>query len=469
MAKFSFFSFEWLSSKERQKQKEEMALKQAEIDKEERRLNFHVEKQAEILQEEFKREVLAAPMKPFKSCRLVGKTAIVVLHDGTNLSKNSPELIGKVRQAQSEEEIIELFTIQEPSKIAEIEEPWEKELIRDNRKILVDNVDFIVNDGETFLKNIPLPIPAVVLASFIELCEKIDHLEFMESFLNEGEVIEGLDELYEKYEALKAFWAWTALNPIDSSRRDLLKFVRKNNITITSNGLLVMYRRVVKKKEENHELIQFVSNQYNKIKKWKKSPKNYEVFDDGGLVLQEVGTNNGTNSWKGNLEELYLDLPNMQGGTYTDGHTRKKDIRVGQVYKEDEEKIDLDSSRACSSGLHVGAESFGFDGFGDVGVIALVNPMYVRSVPTIETNKMRVSEMFIAAIAELDEYKELVNSSGVIDYSNVYCSQNIAELEEMIKEKKMDKLVCQENFPAIAIPDIINIKDMLKGRVVNIK
>lgn len=465
MAKFSFFSFEWLTSKERQKQKEETVIRLAEI---ERRSNKADE--AKELQEEFKEQVLKAPMKPFKSCRLVGRTAIVVLHDGTNLSKNSPELIGKVRQAQSEEEIIELFTIEEASKAIEIEEqPWEKELIRDNRKILLENEDFVVNEGETFLKNIPLPIPSVVLASFIELCERINHLEFMEGFLNEGEVIEGLDELYEKYEALKAFWAWTALNPIDSSRRDLLKFVRKNNITITSNGLLVMYRRVVRKKEENHELIQFVSNQYNKIKKWKKSPKNYEVFDDGGLVLQEVGTNNGTNSWKGNLEELYLDLPNMQGGTYTDAHTGKKDIRVGQVYREDEDKIDLDNTRACSKGLHTGAESFGFDGFGDVGVITLVNPMYVRSVPTIETNKMRVSEMFIAAIAELDEYKELVNSSDVVDYSNIYCSQNIQELEEMIKEKKIDKLVCQENFPAIAIPDIINIKDMLKGRVVNIK
>lgn len=467
MAKFSFFSFEWLSSKERQKQKEDMVIKLAEMEKN----SVKPTEKGDELQEEFRKQVLEAPMKPFKSCRLIGgKTVVVVLHDGTNLSKNSPELIGKVRQAQSEEEIIELFTIRETVGIGKIEETaQEKQLVMGNRKILLNNEDFVIENENTFLKNIPLAIPAIVLASFIELCEKIEHLEYMESMLEEGMIIEGLDELYENYEALKAFWAWTALNPIESSRRDLLNFVKKNNITITSNGLLVMYRRVVKKKEENHELIQFVSNQYNKIKKWKKSPKNYEIFNDGGLILQEVGTNNGTNGWVGNLEELYLDLPNMQGHTYTDGHTRKKDIRVGQVYREDEDKIDLDNSRACSSGLHVGAESFGFDSFGDVGVIALVNPMYVRSVPTIETNKMRVSEMFIAAVAELEEYRDLISDSGVIDYSNVYCSQNIAELEEMIKEKKIDKLVCQENFPAIAIPDIINIKDMLKGRVVNIK
>ena len=41
-----------------------------------------------------------------------------------------------------------------------------------------------------------------------------------------------------------------------------------------------------------------------------------------------------------------------------------------------------------------------FDSFGDTGVIALVNPMFVRSVPVSDANKMRVSEMFLTKIAD---------------------------------------------------------------------
>ena len=67
-------------------------------------------------------------------------------------------------------------------------------------------------------------------------------------------------------------------------------------------------------------------------------------------------------------------------------------------------------------------------------MIALVNPMYVRSVPNHECEKMRVSEMFIAAVAELNEYEELVEDGEILDYSNVYCKESLEELEQMLKE-----------------------------------
>jgi len=451
--KFSFFSFQWLSSEERKLKKQELELKKEELLLKEKRLN---KEEPEVLQKEFMEQVLTAPTKPFKSVRVIGKTCMVVLNDGTTLSKDDPELLGKVRQAQNEEDIISLFT--KTDRIVE-DDKEERDLVGKNLDVLKNHPDFIVEGENVKLKGVNLWIPPIVLASFIELLEA-----------EEMEVADATD-IIKQYEALKMFWYWTAMNPIESSRQSLIDFIKKNDITITTNGLLLMYRRVVKKKGKgNHELIQFISNQYSKIKKWKKSPKNYWVWaaDDGTLELRDYDGGNGIEKNHGNLEDLYLDLPNMQTHTYTDGHTRTKDIRIGAVYKEDEDKINLDNNVSCGAGLHVGSKAFGFSGFGDVGVIALVNPMYVRSVPNHECSKMRVSEMFIVNEADLSEYEELVEDGEVLDYSQEYCSETLEELEKMLNDKKIDKISCQTNLPAISMVDVAAIKEMLKQRIVQV-
>lgn len=448
--KFSFFSFSWLSSEERKQKQAELELKKKELQLKEEELQ---KQKPEVLQEEFMEQVLSAPRKPFKSVRVIGKTCMVVLNDGTTLSKDDPELLGYVRQAQSEEEIIALFCKTES---AGKDDEHEIGLIAKNLDVLRGHADFIVEGDRVKMKGVNLWIPPIVLASFIELVEA----EEME--------VADVTDIVKKYEALKMFWYWVALNPIESSRNSLIDFIRKNDITITTNGLLLMYRRVVKKKnKDNHELVQFISNQYAKVKRWKKSPKNYWVYQDTQKRLY-CETTHTSSLLVGNLEDLYLDLPNMQSDSYTDGHTRTKDIRVGQIYQEDEEKIDLDNDVSCGAGLHVGSKSFGFSGFGDVGVIALVNPMYVRSVPNHECSKMRVSEMFIAAVAELDEYEELVEDSTILDYSKEYCSQSLEELTEMLEKKSVEKLACQGNFPAVSLLDVQAIKDMLRERIIKI-
>ncbi len=460
--KFSFFSFTWLSSEERKLKKQELDLKKAELLLKEKGLE---KKEEESLQKEFMAQVMAAPVKPYHSVRVIGKTCMVVLNDGTTLSKDDPELLGKVRQAQNEEEVIELFTKTE--KVGE-DVAEERVLVGRNLDVLKDHPDFIVEGENVRLKGVNLLIPPIVLASFIELLEKIEG-EWNHDL--KGSTTSDPVELEKQYEALKMFWYWTAMNPIESSRQSLIDFIRKNDITITTNGLLLMYRRVVKKKGKgNHELIQFISNQYAKIKKWKKSPKNYWVWaaDDGTLELRDYGGGNGIEKNHGNLEDLYLDLPNMQIHSYTDAHTRTKDIRIGAIYKEDEDRIDLDNNVSCGAGLHVGSRAFGFSGFGDVGVVVLVNPMYVRSVPNHECSKMRVSEMFIVNEAELSEYEELVEDGEVLDYSKEYCSETLEELEQMLQDKKIDKISCQTNLPAISMVDVAAIKEMLRQRIVQI-
>ena len=465
MGKFSFFSFDWLGSKERL----ELERLRKEKEREQIRKEIQEERDGQIT-EMFRQQPIQYELsKPFKSCRLVGNTVIVGLHDGTVMSKDGAELLGKVRQAQSEEEIMSLFTIKHMEERAvPLYSKEEIGLIKANISALEHHIDFRTEGDEVFLKGVNLALPPIVCASFIELVEKLRE-ERRE--LSEWQVSDREEELEEAYEALKMFWSWAALNPIESSRNDLLTFIKKNNITITRNGLLVCYRRAVKVGGVGSALVEFVSNQYHKVKKWKKSPKNYWVWceDDGSYKLIDHNySGDGIGKNEGNLEELYLDLPNMQESTYTDAHTHKKDIRIGKIYKEDEKKINLDNNVSCGAGIHVGAESFGFDGFGDVGLIVLVNPMYVRSVPNHECNKMRVSETFIAAEAEVEEYKELIEEGQLVDWSEAYCSQSVEELEEMLKQRSFEKLACQEHVPVLPIVDIEAIKELLKNRIVNV-
>lgn len=109
-----------------------------------------------------------------------------------------------------------------------------------------------------------------------------------------------------------------------------------------------------------------------------------------------------------------------------------------------------------------------FSGFGDVGVLALVNPSKVRSVPINEGNKMRVSEMFIAATVDLDEYKESINDSYILDYSDKYFTISVEELKEKVTNKDFGSLACQDRLPALSMLNIEQVMNILRSKVTEI-
>jgi hypothetical protein len=430
-------------------------------------------------------------IKPYKNIYFTGTSVVVVLNDGNTIMKNGVDdtIVPKIEACNTIPEIITALSSKEQPltpqiKEAEVETKEERKIVNDNLAIIRNSEDFIVNEEGVFLKDVKLPIPAVVVGTFIELLERVEAIEKQvdkDAFTSADsidEVFTEIADLTEVYEGLKMFWYWTALNPIESARNDLFNFIRKNDITITTNGLLAMYRKVVsvKEKEEgaSKTLVEFISNSYTKVKKWKKAPKNYEIYSRLGEYMLLESDRKSTDKnlyWDrvGNLHVLYYDLDKLQGEqTYTDNHTRTKDIKIGAIYKEDEDKIDLNNQRDCSNGLHVGSKSFGFDGFGDVGVLCLVNPMYVRSVPVSAVNKMRVSEMFIAGEMGIDEYVEDIDSQQVVDYSNEYCSSTVAELKDAVKNMCYSSLVCQGNKPAVEIKEIPNILKHIEERVLEV-
>ena len=75
---------------------------------------------------------------------------------------------------------------------------------------------------------------------------------------------------------------------------------------MTNTGNLVMFRRILSKCNSNKDLIDFVSKQYLKVKSWKKSPKNYEVFDDNGLIIAQGDKRHDFNNHKKEILQIYI-------------------------------------------------------------------------------------------------------------------------------------------------------------------
>jgi len=331
--------------------------------------------------------------------------------------------------------------------------------------ILSSNSNFEIEGDKVYLKGIKsISIPSSIVGEFIRLHSEINYYKYQSLYSTP------VKEYKEEFDALLMFTFWLLLNPIESSRKDCLDFVKKNDIQLTSNGLLICYRKVVSKGSKNKELIKFISENYFKKKKQKKSPKNYSIYSKLGdfmLCKNNKLPKEDNPYWEniGNLHELYQNLHTLKENTYTDNHTKTKTIKVGSIYKEDEDKIDLDNTRDCSSGLHVGSKQFMFDSFGDTGVIALINPMFVRSVPVSDAHKMRVSEMFLATIADKEEFDNL---NELIDFSTEYCSSTLEDLQMELSNKVFEKLSCQNNLPITSLKEITDITKILSERIVKV-
>lgn len=422
--------------------------------------------------------------KAYKSVRLIGENVIVVLNDGLVLSDmiGGRALYDKVKFCAVEEEIIDLFIPKAEikvnvSELVETEE--ERLLVRKEWKALVGHTDFEMRGEDIYLKGVSMPLPAIIVAGFIEIVEKINHQsQLFGNFHTEDHEVEKMQELEQQYVSLKMFTLKLALNPIQSSREDALRFVRQHDIKLTNLGNLVMYRAIVSVGKKDKKLTKFVSKNYLKVKKWKKSPKNYSVYkctnNEEEQAEYVLGTSIGDPKVQnynlqeevGNLAELYSNLATLEENRYTDAYTNKMDIRVGSVYSIAEEKVDIQSRNDCSSGLHVGTKDFGFSGNGDTMVLCLVNPAKIRSIPYSDANKMRVSEMFVAAVIK---DKDMHEEGDILHFDEEYHAMTVEELQEALKNKDFDEIKkCQEEEIPISNEEVVSIVDLLAARVVKI-
>jgi hypothetical protein len=302
----------------------------------------------------------------------------------------------------------------------------------------------------------------------------------------------------DEYQSLKRFFMWCCLNPRAEVADKLYNFLKKNSFKITKQGFFVALRNVVTL-HGGTELVQFVSNAYNKVKAvWKKSPDAYEVYlKDGQYSFIHIGDTYTTEMVDcqdddyefedcdscegcdencereitvkrydlgehiGNLTELYLDLPNRAENRFTDAHTKTFDIRVGRPVSMDPGACRWNTDDCGAEGLHFTADEIHYVGCGDQSVLVLINPMKVVG---IGESKGRCWEYLPIMTVPREEATEILHD---LDFDTLQLDDSYAIRElESLTEKAKDGFVAESrkhefNIPHISTVEIENIVESL--------
>lgn len=401
--------------------------------------------------------------KPYKKIKLVGDVLTIILHDGNILTKPKATEADfqKVRAAWNEND---LFTVAASSEKIQEQREQLKQVENIQKTItFVDQLkhlkDFEVKDGAVYLKTndgvtIERSLPALMIEKFAELYSPT--LQCVEGEEN---------EIYEERDALKKFWLKCCLNPNAQSAEDLYVFLSHHQMRIDRHGNFYAYRNVVSTEAPNKELVEFIGNTYNKVKAvWKKKPRDYFVWleGDGFYTFSKDDGKIGSDSGRfiqGNLEELYLNLPDMQQGNYTDAHTRKFDYKIGEAHKMPRNEGDDNNSVSCSKGFHAASKAYDYSGFGDTSILVIINPMDVLAVPLGEVGKLRTARWFFATVLS-DEEKHILDNDdfAVLDLGDIFeekCQTNMQEYVQNSFAEEVKRHTFQ--LPQINAREVTNI------------
>lgn len=281
----------------------------------------------------------------------VGNTVIVFVEGYKPIQKTFISLnevlyvYEKAVNASNEQEVQEVVDLLSPQKSNEekkFEEKQEQLKIEfEKKKSLFDFIKdvkekghplFEVKGTSIYLKGINISMPEFLVNSIANSESDSD----IKSYVN--------------------FWKLCALNPDPRAREDIFGFLKGGNFTITPSGYFVAYRNVVVKEAGNSTLNKLVSTEYVKIKRWKKSPKHYEVYkqkNSSHYIVSRDKADMNLFDHVGNLADLYSKISETSGTSYTDQRTKTFDIKIGELVQMDRKKCDSDPRRDCSYGLNV--------------------------------------------------------------------------------------------------------------------
>jgi len=408
--------------------------------------------------------------KPYLNVKLVNDSLTIVLNDGSVLSKPNATKDDYYAAVGAKTEA-SLYSICADSTVMEEKRKQEAEIARikavqQGIKRLEGLADFEIDGNSVKLAGTGRTMPQLLVEKFIELVDLYDADPF-------NDVTDD-----QEYQALKRFFMWCCLNPRAEVANDLYDFLNKNSFRITKQGFFVALRNVVTL-HGGVELVQFVSNAYNKVKAvWKKSPDKYtvflengeyklvhylelyeteEYFDDetGDNYEEEVHADHGEKI--GNLTELYLDLPNRHENRFTDAHTRTFDIRVGQVVNMPPQECNWSTADCAHAGLHFTADEINYVGCGDQSVLILINPMKVVGIGEA---KGRCYEYLPIMTVSREESTEILHD---LDFDTLELDEAFAihELENLAEKVKggfvIEATKHQFNIPAMTHVQIENI------------
>jgi hypothetical protein len=427
--------------------------------------------------------------KPYLNIKLVNDVLTIVLNDGSILSK--PGATGddfiRARGAVTEGQLYNICTTTEVLDERRKQEAEAKRIkaLQQGIQKLQGLADFEIEGNSVKLRGTGRTMPQLLVERFIQIVDAYD----MDPF---NDVTDD-----EEYQALKRFFMWCCLNPRADVANDLYAFLHENSFRITKQGFFVALRNVVTL-HGGTELVQFVSNAYNKVKAvWKKSPDYYTVFLENG-EYKLVHVNDLTKlseEWDeeteeyydyeepinhgqliGNLTELYLDLPNRHENRFTDAHTRTFDIRIGQVVNMPPEQCNWSTADCAHAGLHFTADHINYVGCGDQSVLVLINPMKVVG---IGNRKGRCYEYLPIMTVATEESTTLLHDLDfdTLELDEAFVIRELQNLAEVAKEGFVTEAKKHQfNIPAMTYSQIQNIVDSLdemkasvSKRVVNIK
>lgn len=432
--------------------------------------------------------------KPYMNIKMVNDTLTIVLNDGSIITK-SPATAGdfdKARECKTESCLLSLVSspeIKEEKRKAEAE--YEKaKAIQRGAEFLATLEEFEMKNNALYLKGISRSLPPLLVEEFLEVVGKHGSTK------------------NDEFNALHRFFMWCCLNPRAEVADKLFTFLKKNSFSITKQGFFVALRNVVTL-HGSTELVQFISNAYNKVKAvWKKKPEDYTVFlqDDGTykmvhkdlLTKEETCINcdgsgsvpcdvpyddNSDEDWNdscdcpecdgtgkvtihsedeygqpvGNLTELYLDLPNRAENRFTDAYTKTFDIRIGRPVSMPMESCRWNTDDCGSAGLHFTSDEIHYVGCGDTSVLVLINPMKVVG---IGESKGRCYEYLPIMTVPTDEATEILHDLDfdTLELDESYAVRELDNLAEKAKEgfteerKKYDF-----NLPALSAVEVYTI------------
>jgi hypothetical protein len=428
--------------------------------------NLVIEEQ--ILKNEIlKKELGISSEKPYLNVKLVNDVLTIVLNDGSILTKpNATEQDYRTAIIASTEAT--LFDICADSEVSEEKRRQEAEVkrlqaLQEGIKTLEGLEDFEIEGNSVRLAGTGRTMPQLLVEKFIEIVGMYE----MDPF---NDVTED-----EEYQALKRFFMWCCLNPRAEVANDLYEFLNKNSFRITKQGFFVALRNVVTL-HGSTELVQFVSNVYNKVKAvWKKKPDAYTVFLKDGeyTIIHEDDMYYEEEIWDeendcyydeqflkedlgenlGSLTDLYLDLPNRHENRFTDAHTRTFDIRIGQVVNMPPQECNWSTADCAHAGLHFTADEINYVGCGDQSVLVLINPMKVVGIGQA---KGRCYEYLPIMTVSREESTEILHD---LDFDTLELDESfvIRELQNLA-EKAKEGFIIESSKHQFNIPPMSHIQ-----------
>lgn len=287
--------------------------------------------------------------------------------------------------------------------------------------------------------------------------------------------------------SLHLFWLNCLNKENYSNIENLFEFIYENGLTITPNGYLFTFRRILTKNSpEDTRLFMFILQTWlDNIKKSKSNDSTYIGYDN---TIKEYFYTESKNLPQGleilgSVSELYDSLKNSDYTIkYTDNHTKKFNYKIGQTYSV--QNVDSNINNTCSYGLHLGSKEYVTQNkwLGDTIVGCIVNPADIIAVSD-SWSKLRVRKMHIVTIVQdIDSFDsntfnydyEKVEVSDILETLEYNFNESYLDREKHQIEKYINELVTEKSkieneinkYNMIANMDIDSMRDLLNSKFI---